>query len=506
MHRYLAFLFVLMVSPDWAAIPASAVWEVRGIVGAGNTCTGGGASNCGGGWDTAGTGVDMSQFDNKNAASCTLCQSSTNNLSTTDLTTTITGAFTATSATAAFTSAITGNLIYLTGGTGGSVTAGWYEATYASATTITLDRSPGAAATLVTMNIGGALAGLVTLNSAMVGGNVAWVKAVAVYERAATTPFNFTGGSTNQYPAIIGYTTTRGDGGMVTVEPTASMNPVVNLASNGLTFENFIINCNGETTSGLSLTNNATRAINLIVEGCNGTGGYAGISLNGNPSYCVSCVVTGMTSGSGTNYAFYADNGNEQLCLYCVAYGNAVTGFGLGEGQAGPGSVCWGCISANNSGASSDGFQITQDQGNAGLFNCVAYGNGRDGFRLTSGGYGSLTVMNNISHGNSAYGINYTNGALASSAALFNWNAYGGNTTANLYQLTAGPNDVTLTASPFVDGASNNFALSGGGITAVGGLGFPGVLNAGGTGYLDMGALQHKATVGGGQQGHPIIQ
>jgi hypothetical protein len=74
------------------------------------------------------------------------------NISTTDAV--AAGTTTITSATAAFTSAITGNIIYLQGGSG-SLTAGWYQATYVSATSITVDRSV-ASGTGITLNIGGA--------------------------------------------------------------------------------------------------------------------------------------------------------------------------------------------------------------------------------------------------------------------------------------------------------------------------------------------------------------
>ena len=148
-------------------------------------------------------------------------------MSTTDLTTTTTGGFTATSSSAAFTTAITGNFIYLSGGTGGTVTSGWYEATYASATTITLDRSPGAAATAVSMNIGGGLHTLSQLatNLAITQGMIGYVKAESAY--SISTGVTFSGaGSTSVNNRVIGYTTSRGDLGQPEIQATAAITAV----------------------------------------------------------------------------------------------------------------------------------------------------------------------------------------------------------------------------------------------------------------------------------------
>ena len=88
------------------ALSASGVWEVR---------TAGNDTN-GGGFKSGASGTDYSQQDAKNTAG--------NNISTTDAVSD--GTTTITSATAAFTSAIVGNFIYLTGGTG-SIAAQWRE-------------------------------------------------------------------------------------------------------------------------------------------------------------------------------------------------------------------------------------------------------------------------------------------------------------------------------------------------------------------------------------------
>ena len=483
-------LFAAVVMVSFGSIPQSAAWEVRPSVG---------SDTNGGGFDTTQAGTDFSQQNAKNSVG--------NNISTTDLTTTTTGAFTATSLTASFTSAITGNLIYLSGGTGGTVTTGWYEATFATSTTITLDRSPGAAATNVTMNIGGALSTITQLNANMQAGNIGWIKSTAIILLGSKFVFNMPGPSAGQFTTVIGYGTTRGDSGQVTIQANVvDLNGMIQLNSNGLTLANVIIDCHSQSNSGGLMLggNNGTRAINVLVENCTGNGGNGdGIVFAGNPSYCFSCTVTGITAADGA----FIFTGGASFCFACVAYGNNVPGF-TNSNPAGAGIILDRCISANNTGASSHGFIVSQNQGNASILNSVAYGNGGDGFRLTSSNYGNLSLLNNISFGNSGFGINLSSGAAFPTAwMLSDFNGYGSNTSGNLNNVPAGNDDIVLSASPFVNGGSNDFELSAGGITAVGGKGFPGALAVGGTGHLDLGALQHAGgSSSAGTVGFPIVQ
>src|SRR6266851_651165 len=121
------------------ALNSNCVFEVR---------TAGTDTNGGGFKSTAPVGsTDYSQQDAKNTVG--------NNISTTDAV--AAGTTTITSATASFTSAIVGNVVYLTGGTG-TIAAQWREVlTFVNVTTVTIDASI-AVSTGMTMNIGGALA------------------------------------------------------------------------------------------------------------------------------------------------------------------------------------------------------------------------------------------------------------------------------------------------------------------------------------------------------------
>lgn len=215
------FLLVLVLTPAaWGAFPSTTVGEVR---------TAGNQKN-GGVFDSAGGGTDMSVFDNKNAASCTSCQSDTVNISTTDA---VTSTTTVTSATANFSAAINGNGVYLEGT---STTTGWYIATYVSSTTITLDRTVGTGSTGITMNIGGAFKLGGTLDDdffeAFEAGNIIHIK-TGSYSLGETVSIAKAGGG--QSPIrMIGYNATRGDNPTGSTRPTLTTNgtSIFTLAAN----------------------------------------------------------------------------------------------------------------------------------------------------------------------------------------------------------------------------------------------------------------------------------
>src|SRR5581483_10920625 len=213
------------------AISTLTTWEVRP--------TNGNDTN-GGGFVQGSTGTDYSQQNAKNSGG--------NNGSTTDAV--ANGTTTITSASASFTSALVGNIIYLSGGSG-SLAADRYEVkTFTNSTTIVVDRNV-ATGTGITMNIGGALKTLSQLNTSMnaVNGNSAWVKAESTITTASTITFIFTGASSAQQPAVKGYATTRGDGGKVTIQVSSSTgDAIVNINSAGLSFENFILDGNSKSS------------------------------------------------------------------------------------------------------------------------------------------------------------------------------------------------------------------------------------------------------------------
>lgn len=482
-------LILLFSLKAFGAIAGTAVWEVRP--------TNGNDSN-GGCFDVTKAGTDFSQ---QNAVQYNFTDlASTNGTSSSP---------SVTSVSHSFVTADIGNCLHISAGT--NWTTGWYEISSVAAGAATLDRAVGSTATLSagTWFEGGALKTLTQLNSNMQQCNSAYTKAESTISISSTITFNFSNAN-DCLPFVAGYSSARGDQGQVTISESTGLQPMVNLNSGGLQLQNFILNCNSQTNSyGLEFST-WNGGQNILVENCQQTNStnQDGIYFNGN-AYCYNCVVenSSNTSGDAQSAAFYSSN--TFVCVYCVATGNTNMN-GFFQNNTNSVWVCDHCIAANNTGATWDGFQTaTGNQLSMTMVSCVAYKNGRDGFRLISAGGGNYTVLNSISYGNGAFGLNMT--TLGNSAyyvaarSNLNFNAYGSNTSGNLNVVTAGANDVTLSADPFVNGASNNFALASGGITALGGNGFPGALQVGGTGHLDIGALQHQAS-GGGQRGFPIVQ
>jgi hypothetical protein len=78
-----------------------------------------------------------------------------------------------------------------------------------------------------------------------------------------------------------------------------------------------------------------------------------------------------------------------------------------------------------------------------------------------------------------------------------NWNNTSG---ANRYTTTSEHGKIDLTADPYTNAASNDFTLNnnaGGGVL-LRSAGFPGSMQSGNTGFLDVGAFQVAAGGGGG--------
>ena len=495
LKQFIASVFVLFVWGNalelgYGAIDANTVWEVRPTVG--NDTNGGGSVS-------GAAGTDYSTNNNKNASACSNCGSSTVNLSVTDLVTA--GTATIVSATANFSAAIVGNIVLISGGTG-SITADWYQAvTFTNSTTIVVDRATGlTAGTGATINIGGALNSFTQLNTNMspVQGNAAWVKATGTVSLASPFTFNFNGSAAGQYVFIQGYTSTRGDNGMVTISPSVNFSTSFMLTNStfGITFANFIMDCNGNTARGYNFNLFGQRVLNVTIQNCTGDLAFL-FSAAGNQ--CVQCTVINQAGSDATLGAYYF-LATSEVCIWCVAVGGTGPGAGFFWATTqGPGVFF--SIAANNAG---DGFSLLANQSTGSCIGCDAYGNAGDGFKFRgTSSAGNFLLMDSIAYGNTGFGLNLSTGAPGyTGTRQFDYNGYGNNTAGNLNNLTAGSHDVTLSANPFTNGAGNNFALNStaGGGAALKGVGFPGALNTGGTGHLDIGALQ-SAGGGGGSSG-----
>lgn len=436
------------------ALSGNTVWEVRTA----GTDTNGGAFVIGA------SGTDYSQQDAKNTAG--------SNISTADAV--ANGTTTITSATASFTSAIVGNIVYFQGGTG-AIAAVWRQVTvFTNSTTITIDATI-ASSTGMTMNIGGALASLGIVGVSIVSGNIVYIKA-GTYTISSATP-NVSGGcyDSTGFTILEGYQTTRGDRGTPPLFQASGISTFTIITNEDLASATINLRVDG---AGLTSSRGmvvATIGYKLIAENCTNSG-----ILEATTAIFVNCVATGCS----TQPAFIGGS-----CHGCVAHSNTAAGFSLAGSKS-----ATHCLSYGNSGASSDGFRGVQD--GITMENCAAYNNGRDGFRASVSG--GQYYINCIAEANAAFGFNAN--AIFSirllNCATFN-NTSGATNLNGLVNESVGL--VTGSSSFFVNAAGNDFALNStaGAGAAARAAGFPGIFPAGATtSYLDIGAAQSQGTPG----------
>jgi hypothetical protein len=466
---------LLFARMAFCALSTTVVWEVRPT---------NGLDTNGGGFDpgVVSPGTDFSQ------------QNSTQ-VSYTDL---VVGATTTqvTSVLNPFGATYPGNLIHIASGSG--CTTGWFEVLSVSGITATLDRSAGTAASICTGSLGGALQTLAQLNTNMSLDQQAWAKAESTLSSGRIN-WSVSGGT--GFAAIQGYTTTRGDGGYFTTVINVNDYFWVMTQSGNLTFKNYILDHNNQGGGNVVLFGGCCTTL-FNISAIN-TGGTSAFNLTaGDRSSCSFCYASGVT---GASNAFIVDGGI--LCYVCVASGNTLTAlvFNLsmtGGGQ--PGGVCIRCIAANNTSSSAAFGSSAANQAPFYLLNSIAVNNGGDAVALSNHSFPSF-VINNVFVSNSGFGINSTSVMPPGANVVMN-NSFFGNTSGARNNISVEPGDVTLSGNPFTNSAGNNFSLNAGAGAALYGAGLPGALTIGGTGFLDIGALQHQAAAASSPSGSPITQ
>lgn len=423
------------------ALSANTVFEVRTT----------GSNTNGGGFVTGASGTDWSQQD---TAQYAVTDAVTN------------GTTTITSASASFGTDVVGNILYIAGGTG-SITGNWYQITArGSATSITVDRSTGlTTGTGATLNIGGALLTIAQAESIMQAGNVTWVKS-GTY--TITASINFDCGNTlpNGTPSyILGYDATRGDNPTGTGRPlisstTGALNPMVRVNVGPRVFANFRLDGNDNAVTGIAIGDtNYVRGANITnckVERCTTRG------INGNSAAwwgaITGCEVTDLTAGAtaGIEWGF---------CVGCYVHDSPGTGF------LNPISLAYSV--ADTMGG--DGIKAGGLNHPSQILNCVSAYNTGDGLDATDTYKSLCQISNNIFVGNGGYGMRTDQTHQVALHWLIDHNAFYNNTSGARLGFLAGPNDITLTADPFTDGANGDFSLNataGGGADLVG-AGFP---------------------------------
>lgn len=426
------------------ALPTTAIWEVR---------TDGSDTN-GGGFKQGGTGTDWTQ---QAAAQYSVTDAVTN------------GTTTITSATASFGTDVVDNFLYIQGGTG-SVAANWYHITArASATSITVDRSTGlTAGTGATLKIGGALASIGGAKAAgLTTGHICYVKNGTYTISTATV--NVSGGTisdTVQF-TICGYGTNRSLTNTDTRPVLQYAASTITMVSNRGLIINIEFDGNSQTSPKVDVGSGAVFYRCL----------YRGMGVNSGSGIHIYCIATGNSAATLVGHVSYSE-----------AYSNTATPISSAQAIH--------TISYNNTGASTDGFDVSGASTNA--YHCHSYGNGRHGFNFAATRGGG--VSNCHAENNGGYGFNLTNNSLA----LVECSAYNNTsgTFPTLLQTVLNLGFITVTdGSVYTNAAGSDFSLN---ATALRGAllraaGFPTTSPTGSSpNYIDIGAYQHQDSGGGG--------
>lgn len=423
--KLLIVIFFLSGLPLGAVLSSSTVFELR---------TAGSDTN-GGGYVTGSSGADMSQFNNKNAVSCTSCFSAVADLSTVDLVTN--GTTTVTSATALFSTLLPGNIIYIVGGTG-AITPAWYQVvSRTNVTTLVLDRSTGLTTGAgATINIGGALQSVGAVSALLtVSGMVAYMQnAGSVFAITSATP-SVSGGSisvASNAIVIVGYVTSRNvmnADPSPTIQVQASSVSVFSGARAGLI--NVILDGNSQTSvkamAGGYLYKATIENFNTASTGVNV---FVGILATANSA----AVLSGS---AGTQVA------------YSEAYGNTATPIVA--------SFILNTLTYLNTGSLTDGAS-TVGSSPAFVSGLTAVGNGRDGFR--PGGSAVILVQDSYAGGQAA-GWGFNNAGL--NIGLYNNNGTYNNLSGGISVVQPSgyaASSIAVSGDPFTNAAGNVYTLN----------------------------------------------
>lgn len=443
------------------ALNSAVVWEIR---------TSGNAANAGG-FNSGAAGTDRSQQDSPHVTIDGATITATVHTTTTQLNivgyTVIAGDV--------------GNLVRIAGGT---MTAGTYEITAVDTgnNRWTIDRSGGTAGQTGTGRMGGAQSDPALVAALLVAANTVYQKAGTYTITSAST--NVAGGCVDLGVRVYweGYQTTRGDLG---TKPLLQASGISTATLFDASVNQAVVRNVSVDGAGLTAVRGFTAGANQVIigrchaENCTNSG-FHSAGVTASLQFC-------SATGCSTQPAFAVF-----IAISCVAYANTITGFSVGAS-----ATLVRCIAASNTGASTDGFASGGNTGN--LLNCVAYGNGRDGFNLSTNTVWLL--INNLAEANGRFGYNGTG-----ASTVFVHNAAYNNTSGNNNHSGLVVNDsfVTGTGSFFTNAAGgdlslNNTAGAGAAARAAGLPGaFPGIAT---TGYLDIGAAQHQDA--GGLLRHP---
>jgi len=238
------------------------------------------------------------------------------------------------------------------------------------------------------------------------------------------------------------------------------------------------------------------RIRNIELDG-NSQSTVTGLSISGLYTFGISKVIcrnctTGFSGAQGHT---------------CVIDSAAIScGTGFSNIYQAVGCLARSCTSYGFSGLKNAAFCLASGNGNTGFYanniigtsylNCASHGNTNYGFDIS---YDIGIMANCLATSNSLHG--YSIGA-ANNAGMPMYNNANWNNTSGAYRYTTSAEygRIDLTADPYTNAASNDFTLNNnaGGGALLRSAGFPGAMQSGNTGYLDVGAFQVASSASGG--------
>lgn len=314
-----------------------------------------------------------------------------------------------------------------------------------------------------------------------VNGDIIYVKKEVSPYTLTTSTNNVSGGRCTlaQGVKMEGYQTTPGD---------QAARPVINAGSiTGITMVTLpasfnvrpssLINIEVDGNSGaankgvVSSANYVSNISNCVARNCPGDG-FSGGATSGSPIIIDRC--SAFNCANGFAYFFAATR--------CVAQGG--TGKGFLSVQS-----CQFCRASGNTGI---GFDFAAFLGYV-ANNCVSHGNGSHGYSAT---YDIGSILNSISTNNGGWGLSHSSSN--NGLTLVNFATRSNTSGAIQNAVVNAVNSIALSADPYINAASNDFALnniSGGGASLR-------ALQSRSPGdsaisYIDCGAYQHQDSGGG---------
>lgn len=437
------------------AIAALSVFEVRG---------GAGSDTNGGGFVSGATGIDRSQQDAAHDSGTNLTVDATTN---TDVT----------PDGYVVSADDVGNIIQITAGAG--FTQGFYQImSIQGGTQWRLDRSPAATTTSGgTWAIGGALATISkAAGAASVDGNIVYVKATATY--------TFTAFVTLATARIhwIGYSSARTDWESTSI----TGRPTITTSTNSTNLFRFSVNCSNFKMSNFIFTNTAgtrdycfgqTAGIavrNAIFNKCRWDGFTGVINITEEGAWTLHrCEIENCTSHGLT----IIDNGARGAIVISSCHIHDNGGWGVNKDAAFGLILINSIFARNTTGGAQANLGSTGANGQSFVANhCIFEDNGGPGLRLGSTGtsHDPVLLANNIFYDNGTYGVEHSSAQVPLNHTGWG-NAFGANTTAARNNVATLPGDITLSADPFTNRASDDYSLNStaGGGAACKDVGFP---------------------------------